>query len=72
MRIKDISYAEMEHIIDEYVHNGIYRAVAKRKLHNWEIPFEELADEYKLSVTTVKNIVKEVSETICLHIKGSL
>ena len=61
----DLAYSQIEHLIDEWVHNGKYREIAKKKLHNKDITFEKLAEEYDLSVSQTKNIVKEVRCIIC-------
>lgn len=57
--IEDLSYPEMEKLVDEWIHNGRNRELVKRKIHNTDITFEQLAEEYKLSVTRTKVIVKE-------------
>lgn len=64
----DLSYSQIEYLIDEWIHNGKYRAIAKRKLHNKEVTFEQLAEEFGYSVTQTKNIVKEAKQTIYSHI----
>lgn len=64
----DLSYSQIEYLVDEWIHNGKYRAIAKRKLHNKEVTFEQLAEEFGYSVTQTKNIVKEAKKTIYSHI----
>ena len=46
----DLSYSQIEYLVDEWIHNGKYRAIAKRKLHNKEVTFEQLAEEFGYSV----------------------
>lgn len=67
-RIASLSYSQIDYLIDEWIHNGKHRAIAKCKLHNKEITFEQLAEKYGYSVNQAKNIVKEAKITICSHI----
>lgn len=64
----DLSHSQIEYLIDEWIHNGKYRAIAKRKLHNKEVTFEQLAEEFGYSVNQTKNIVKEAKQIIMTHI----
>ena len=64
----DLSYSQIEYLVDEWIHNGKYRAIAKRKLHNKEVTFEQLAEEFGYSVNQTKNIVKEAKQIIMTHI----
>lgn len=64
----DLSHSQIEYLIDEWIHNGKYRAIAKRKLHNKEVTFEQLAEEFGYSVNQTKNIVKEARQIIMTHI----
>ena len=63
----DLSHSQIEYLIDEWIHNGKYRAIAKRKLHNEDITFEQLAEEFGYSVNQTKNIVKQAKRTIISH-----
>ena len=65
----DLSYSQIEYLVDEWIHNGKYRAIAKRKLHNKEVTFEQLAEEFGYSVNQTKNIVKEAKQIIMTHIE---
>ena len=67
----DLAYSQIEHLIDEWVHNGKYREIAKKKLHNKDITFEKLAEEYDLSVSQTKNIVRDVKMVISEKTKFS-
>lgn len=66
--LEELSYSQIEYLIDEWVHNGIYRQIAKRKLHNREITYEQLAEEFGYCENQTKNIVKEVKQIIRKHI----
>lgn len=66
--LEELSYSQIEYLIDEWVHNGIYRQIAKRKLHNKEITYEQLAEEFGYCENQIKNIVKEVKQIIRKHI----
>ena len=56
MKNVNISRAEIEHLIDEYVFKERDRAILKRRLLDG-ICYEPLAEEFDLSVRQVKNIV---------------
>ena len=48
--------ADISRLIDEYIHSERDRALLKRKLID-NISYEQLAEEFKLSVTWTKEIV---------------
>ena len=56
MQIPDLPRSEIEHIIDEWIFNERDRKILKRRMLDG-ICFEPLAEEFKLSVTTVKSVV---------------
>lgn len=60
---KEITTSEMITLIDEYVHNERNRHLLKRRLCDGII-FEELAEEFDLSVRQTKRIVYRESEKI--------
>lgn len=51
-----LTRGEIEHLIDEYIHNERNRAILKRRLLDG-ICYEPLAEEFDLSDRQVKNIV---------------
>lgn len=57
--------SEIEHIIDEYIHNERDRAILKRRFIDG-ICFEPLAEEFDLSVRQTKNIVYKQGDKIFL------
>jgi len=64
--MRDLKYVhndEIAYIIDSYIHSQRDRAVMKRKLLD-DIKFEDLAEEFDLSTTTVKRIYKQNKEVI--------
>lgn len=63
----DISRSQLENIIDEWVFNERNRKIIKRRLLDG-ICFEPLAEEFKLSVRQIKNIVYETEDIIIRHI----
>ena len=65
--MRDISRTEMEHLIDEWVLNERDRRIMKRRMIDG-ICYEPLAEEFNLSVTSVKNIVYKSQEKIFRHI----
>lgn len=60
---KEITTSEMLSLIDEYVHNERNRHLLKRRLCDGII-FEDLAEEFDLSVRQTKRIVYRESEKI--------
>ena len=56
MILNDLSRTEINHLIDEYIHNERYRAILKRRLTDG-ITYEKLAEEFDMSVGQIKNIV---------------
>lgn len=60
---KEITTSEMITLIDEYVHNERNRHLLKRRLCDGII-FEDLAEEFDLSVRQTKRIVYRESEKI--------
>lgn len=63
-----LSRTEIEKLVDEWIHNGKYREIVKRKLHNNEITYERLAEEFGYSVNQTKNIVKKAKRIILIHV----
>ena len=60
---KEITTSEILMAIDEHVHNEKHRHLLKRRLIDG-ITFENLAEEFDLSVRQVKRIVYRESEKI--------
>ena len=60
---KEITTSELIALIDEYVHNERNRHLLKRRLIDGII-FEDLAEEFDLSVRQTKRIVYRESEKI--------
>ena len=63
----NISRSEISYIIDEWIFSERDRKLLKRRLLDG-ILYEELADEFSLSVRQVKNIVYKGEQTIIRHI----
>lgn len=63
----DHSYAEYSSIIDSWVFSERDRKVLKRRMLDG-IGLEQLAEEFELSVTTIKNIVNKHEPIILKHI----
>jgi hypothetical protein len=64
----DFSNSELEHIIDEWVHSARDRAIIKRRLIDG-IHYENLAEEFGLSVRQTKNIVYKCENRIFSKLK---
>lgn len=61
--IDDLSRAEIEYLIDEWIHNERDRAILKRRLLDGII-YEKLAEEFDLSVQRIKSIVYRSQEQL--------
>ena len=61
--MKNYINSEVAYFIDEYVHSERDRAILKRRFVDG-IRFEKLAEEFKLSVRQVKNIVYKFDKVI--------
>lgn len=64
----DLSYSQIEHLIDEWILNERDRKIIKRRLLDG-ICYEPLAEEFGLSVRQVKNIVYKSEIKIFKHVK---
>lgn len=64
----DLSYSQIEHLIDEWILNERNRKIIKRRLLDG-ICYEPLAEEFSLSVRQVKNIVYKSEIKIFKHVK---
>lgn len=67
MKDFNIPRSEVEKLIDEWIFNERDRKVLKRRLLDGII-YEELAEEYDLSVAQVKRIVKKGEDRLFTHI----
>ena len=63
-RLNGISLNQRNNLIDEWIFSERNRNLAKRKLIDG-ITFEQLAEEFKLSVTRTKSIVYDVIDIMC-------
>lgn len=68
MNIPDLPRSEISALIDEWILNERNRAILKRRLCDG-ICFEDLAEEFGLSVTQVKSIVYKSREIVFGHAK---
>ena len=66
---KEITTSELIEVIDQYVHNERNRHLLKRRLIDGII-FEDLSEEFDLSVRQTKRIVYRESEKIFKYIGG--
>lgn len=65
--MKDYTNSQIEHLIDEYIHNERDRKILKRRLIDG-ICFEPLAEEFDMSVRQIKNIVYRSQERVFRHL----
>lgn len=68
MKTPNLSRSELDHIIDEWVFNERDRAILRRRLFDGII-YEQLADEFGLSVRQVKNIVHKSEIRLFTHVQ---
>jgi DNA-directed RNA polymerase specialized sigma24 family protein len=66
MREFDISRSAVEHLIDEWIFKERDRQILKRRLLDG-ICYDQLAEEFSLSVRQVKNIVYRCEDKIFKH-----
>ena len=68
MKTPDLSRSELDRIIDEWIFNERDRAILRRRLFDGVI-YEQLADEFGLSVRQVKNIVHKSEIRLFAHVQ---
>ena len=65
--VDNLSRTEIEHIVDEWIHNEVHRLIIKRRLLDG-ITYERLAEEFDYSPRHIKNIVYKCMDKICVHL----
>lgn len=68
MKDYGIPNSELSRLIDEWIPNEKHRKIMKRRLIDGVI-FDDLAEEFELSVRQTKNIVYKCEERLFKHIK---
>lgn len=63
-KVQGISIDQRVYLIDQWIFNEKNRKIAKRKLIDG-VSFEQISNEYLLSVNQAKNIVNNAIEVIC-------
>ena len=66
MREFDISRSAVEHLIDEWIFKERDRQILKRRLLDG-VCYDQLAEEFSLSVRQVKNIVYRCVDRLFKH-----
>ena len=64
----DYSNSEISNIIDEYIHNALYRQVLKSRYIDG-LTYEAIAEHYDISVRNAKNIVYKNEAKIFKHLE---
>lgn len=64
--IEELSTSEINHLIDEWIHNERDRQILKRRLIDG-ICYEPLAEEFDMSVRRIKDIVYKSKEKLLSH-----
>lgn len=62
----DYTNSQISHLIDEHIHSDRDRKILKRRLIDGII-FDDLAEEFELSVRQVKNIVYKSVSKLCKY-----
>jgi hypothetical protein len=65
--VTDYSNSRIIKVIDEYIHNELYRKILKRRFVDG-IVYEKLAEEFEMSVRHVKNVVYTYEPVIFKHL----
>ncbi len=63
----ELSRSQVEHLIDEWIFSERDRAILKRRLLDG-LTYDQLAEEFDLSVRQVKNIVYKKGDSLYNHI----
>lgn len=63
MNLENISNSMISSLIDEYIHNAVYRDILKDRLIN-DLTFSELSKKYGFSERHTKRIVYKTSEKL--------
>lgn len=63
----DLSRSQVEHLIEEWIFSERDRAILKRRLLDG-LTYDQLAEEFNLSVRQVKNIVYKKGDVLYNHI----
>ena len=66
--MNELSRSQWNELIDEWIFNERDRKILKRRLLDGII-YEELADEFNLSVRQTKSIVQKQSDKLFRHLK---
>lgn len=64
--MRELSRTEMENLIDEWIFNEKYRKILKRRLLDGII-YDDLSEEFNLSVRQIKNIVYKCQDQLYRH-----
>lgn len=67
MQMRDYTNSEISHLIDEHIHNERDRNILKRRLCDG-VCFEELSEEFHLSVQRTKTIVYKSKERLLRYL----
>ena len=65
--MKELSRSQLETLIDEWIFSERDRAILKRRMLDG-ICFDQLADEFNLSVRQIKNIVYKAKDRLFKHL----
>lgn len=67
MKDINLSRTQLEDLIDEWIFSERDRAILKRRMLDG-ICFDQLADEFNLSVRQIKNIVYKAKDRLFKHL----
>lgn len=63
----DYANSKVEAVIDEWIHNALHRDMLKSRLLDG-LTYDRLAEEYDLSVSQVRRILKKGIDQIIKHL----
>ena len=67
--LANVTNSEIAFLIDEYVHNEVYRDMLKDRFING-MCFEPLAEKYNFSVRHTKHIIYKEGDKVFRHLKS--
>lgn len=67
MKLDDYSHDEINHIIEEYIHDELHRNILKRRLLD-NVKYDDLSVEFHYSVRQIKRIVYKSQDKLFRHL----
>lgn len=64
----EYSNSHMNYLIDEYIHNELYRKILKSRFIDG-LTYEQIAEKYDRSVKNIKDIIKNNEYKVFKHLE---